>query len=1236
MTEASQSNGRNAGTALVIVLGMLTLVSVIVVAFVTSVSTELKSSKSYASESGARSLADSAVNIVISQIQEATSNSRLAWASQPGMVRTYDDAGDAVAAYKLYSSAQMLVNGGFNANSSLPDEVPANWSAASMRNQYTDLNAPVTTPDGTSHYPILDPRAVAVSQAQADRAVSGNETPIQGCYLNSEAAGITAVSSSQPNPLPMPVRWLYVLKDGSITSLSSDGKILPAGMATAKNPIVGRIAFWTDDETAKVNINTAAEGTFWDRPWAGPQPPGPATRTDTEGLLASRIPAQNEFQRFPGHPAMTCLSVIFPPRTGENLADYNERIYGIVPRISGGGTKSGTTSVDPTGTDGLSLDSDRLYGSVDELLFRPSAAPRAKNSVDAADALSVDDVERARFFLTATSRAPEVNQFNKPRISLWPLQANTSAVGSPKLATLRNAKDKLIAFCSTMGNKPLYFQRFNDFNAPARTAGSAYLAQTQDPIPSSQSKDMDWFLSSTGAAPIGGSRNQELYRYLQFLTDQSIPGLGGRLAAKYGNGRDQILTEMMDYIRSCVNTRNRTTLLPQYSYAPGGGQVVPLVLPNGTKGFGRFPTVTNAAIVFYAASTTDPKQMGAVLILQPFSPTPGAPSWDQNVRYVITGLENFDIDGQTNRFPAQAVNLVTGREGYSGESRQLTALTGMLNCFSYFASPTSDNYKTLGPTEVGKNSEERNYPFYMPPIAVAGPNFKFKGATITVKIYAAYNKSLEEEDLIQTIRIPFPASEVTLPLPTVPAPVTGDTQPASKYTNFNDRKKLGAGSVPRLIQNGDVVRGVEADPNGPAKGDLRIHAALREVPESYFKEHPSYHTANRMAHSLRVYRTPLTGYSGTKGKLVAVNYPSVSLPVVPGQLAGALMSNGAPGDWDNGVGAQADGPYINKGDEGNLAVTSSHDGGPYYTFGQFANETGASFSPNRQISSAVMFGSLSTGVFGQTGAPAPWQTLLFCRHPLAGDEHPGFADESRNYPADHAFLDLFTMPIVEPYAISEPFSTAGKVNMNYQIVPFTYLTRSTGVRAVLKSTKIMAIPASDAASYKSAAREYRYELNLDERSGTLAGFEKRFETGEIFKTASEICDISLVPQGAGNPTYEKMEDWWKNYTLTGDNVREFPYGHIYPRLTTKSNTFTVHVKAQVLKKAPITPQDQFIEGRDQVAGEFRGSFVAERFLDPNADALVTVDGTQTEDLLHPTAMVGPYKFRVLTANRFEP
>ena len=49
------------------------------------------------------------------------------------------------------------------------------------------------------------------------------------------------------------------------------------------------------------------------------------------------------------------------------------------------------------------------------------------------------------------------------------------------------------------------------------------------------------------------------------------------------------------------------------------------------------------------------------------------------------------------------------------------------------------------------------------------------------------------------------------------------------------------------------------------------------------------------------------------------------------------------------------------------------------------------------------------------------------------------------------------MPVVEPYGISEPMATSGKINLNYQIAPFTYITRNTGIRALFKAVDITAL-----------------------------------------------------------------------------------------------------------------------------------------------------------------------------------
>ena len=1348
------------GMALVIVLGMLVLVLILVVAFFSSVSVDLQSAKRYSSGTAAKTLADSAVSLVISQIQDATASPALAWASQPGMIRTYDSNGAEVTAFKLYSSDKLRVDGGFGTTLQNA-EVPQDW--ADSTTLFTDLNRPVAV-SGVNHYPILDPAAVAKDvsgDGVSGTALDGVSVPIEGCFLNTGNLA-TQTSATQTNTVPMPVQWMYVLESGKIAAMDPATKKI-AG-ATKADPIVGRVAFWTDDETSKVNINTASEGTFWDRPWTSSNLFG-----GYETNLFQNIPAQNEFQRFPGHPAMTCLSPIFPLLPGETETEYKARIYGIIPRVTDGGSRSGTQKVNYQ-TPPITSDGSRLFASVDEFLFQvtgnvSSTTPRARNLKGPSATFEEGDIEKTRFFLTANSRAPEVNLFNKPRIALWPLQANTSNISLPDEATERNSKDRLIAFCSTIGSgaseKPYYFQRFNTFdyskNGPNDRTGS--YSPSQNPRPSSQSPTMDWYLTANGAPGSTRSRNQELYSYLQSLTQSPVPGLGGRLAGSGGldkytlTTRDQILTQILDYIRSNLNITStgiaKTSGGGGYSYAPfnpvGGSwtgqfQIVPLSLPNGTKGFGQFPTITQAALVFFRTDNvlvngteqTVPVQtydgilpvtagvspkMRAFLILQPFTASPGPPPWSANLRIQIEGLQQFMADGVSLGFPANAINLVTARDGQANA----TPFTGLELFTQYWPL----KIKQPGQPTLGAATEEEFYPFVSGEIPISGTSFDFTGGKITIRLYSGYANTLAASDLVQTIEMDFP-SATDWPIPDVaysrstsnagtPADSSDDTTTVTQFNEITTRFGATQSGGPGVQQNGqhnplplirstDTVRAVEARSGGPARGDLRVIGGLQNVPAAYFEGHglkdPPTETppkkyddtsvASRLVHSLRVDSGAgqgMTSFSGgyyagagVAGKLLAsANYYSATSnprkanksPAAVRGLIQADMANGVLGDWDTGIGQRRDGPYVNKADLGNVGSNATVTNGYYNAqgFDRSANDavvidTGASFSPNRQISSAVAFGSLPTGIDpGNPTSADPWRTLLFCKNPLGGAGHPGFGIPSSGppytTPPDHAFLDLFTMPIVEPYAISEPFSTAGKINMNYQIMPFTYLTRSTGVRAVLKSTRMMAIPTASAPNYKISVRgdngavddgsgqqpppDFRYTINPDEQSGTLAGFEQRFNSGDIFRSASEICDIYLVPkdpvgttQPAGNPTYSNMAGWWTPFQLTGDNVREQPYGHIYPRLTTKSNTFTVHVQAQSIAKARNTPADEFIEGKDQITGEFRGSFLIERYLDPNSDSLVKADGKTPAGELDDDAMVGPYKFRVVSTKKFAP
>lgn len=201
--------------------------------------------------------------------------------------------------------------------------------------------------------------------------------------------------------------------------------------------------------------------------------------------------------------------------------------------------------------------------------------------------------------------------------------------------------------------------------------------------------------------------------------------------------------------------------------------------------------------------------------------------------------------------------------------------------------------------------------------------------------------------------------------------------------------------------------------------------------------------------------------------------------------------------------------------------------------------------------------------------------------------------------------------------------------MNYQIAPFTYLERTTALRALFKSERVTAIPTTDANISKSnSGKNYRNEIDAD---ATLTQFQKRFDANDVFHSESEICSMFLVPQGQ---SASGMQNFWTQNALTGDNLRERPYAGLYPRLTTKSNTYAVHVDVQSLRQADRGSSGQWntwVEGRDRVTGEYRGMAIVERYLDlsDNLPDFAQAGGTGDSLAKH-------CKLRVVMTRRFSP
>ena len=1291
------------GAALIIVLSCLVLVTALLIGFLSRAQTERGNSASYRGGMGSRNLADYAVNIVMAQIRAATTgtNAANAWASQPGAIRVYSSTGaNLVGIYKLYSATNNMV--GSSVSDLMSDTTPSGWAANTAL--YTDLNAPVITGSGAgavTNYPILDPAALGIVQGFTNEIVTG--------------------VNSATNPVPMPVTWLYVLEDGTLVApvVGPSNSVTVTG-ATSNNPITGRIAFWTDDDTCKININTAS-GAPWNytnttvtTTWAGNMTTRtPANYWDTPVIASAQDinfaiaqPWAAEYQRYPGHPATVSLSAVLtnlstndimaiaPRITYQNAGSNIGSQWGGVVTENAPATNSwaSLTIVNP----GINLafriqdDASRLYANVDELLYATNRSATGTNPV------TPSQLEQARFFLTASSRAPDVTLFNTPRLLCWPITytTNSTPTGNTNKIT---PYDRVIAFCGTVGANTNY------------GSTNSYYFTRWDP-----------------SSPIADyNTNSRLLGYLRRMTMAAVPGFAGSsgILGKYGaTEAEQITTEIFDYIR-CINTQDMcmasnatTSFTNQYTYATNNG-IVPTIGTNNTRGFGRFPTITKVGMVFwfnnyFTNAVTNTFTNGAVtntqtntitnvsicarLIMEPFYASHGhpSPSTSSSYRINVSGMTSFRW-GTNSLDTAPIFTINTNSFSFFSVGRPYGGRVAFENVPSTGFIATSVTNSTAArffnsqTTNVITNSANpaQTVPY-------TNSTFYFSGGTLRFTITDTATNT------IQTIDVNMPAiTNLPVPLDSYTTNWIGTSYPQTTvsfngpnawtsgtftWANGVDSTKTATNSG-RVVQEAnvrfrpeDVVRAV-----GVVHGDYRLIAANRSVTTNSYVPilggTNAYYSADpnqRLAHNF-VGEYP---YSAAGGRFLKSNYYTLGTTYTEGRTNslsgefGHLTNSTAPpvnfftngwythvngdaasntttsvtGDFDNGYGAAGDGPYIGFPDEGNARVLQFRYPPPNDASIVFATPYldgsgatlpagGGFFSPNRLVPSAGIMGSLPTGVISQT----PWQTLLFRPAALTSSTHPGL-----NNPPDYLLLDLFNMPVVEPYAISEPLSTAGRVNMNYQILPFTYIKRSTAVQAALHTEWITAIPigrVTDAgrksggpgtSSATLNSRNSRWPLNLSTTNGTLVGFEQRFGSNDIFRSAAEICSILLVPT---NSTWSAVTggSFWPNYSLTGDNSKERPYARIYPKLTTKSNTYTVHYRVEVLKKRPNSTPATWTEGQDKVLSTYRGSTTIERYVNPRDTSLPDY-ATLTIPVTGTNALPNFYKFRVAGERQFNP
>ncbi len=218
------------GAALVITLWILVLVTIVALGITDLVRLERSASASHFERMQASEFARMGVESVSAAILKSTADPNYTWITTPGQIYRGTDALNAASPTQTFASVPIPLSSGFPTNlTPSPDYL-------------TPPNLNVTTFSDSTRHVITE----------------GNDA---------------SSTPTVPVPLSMPLKWIYVLEDGTLDTSETPNT------TNAANPIVGRYAYWADDESSRMNVNLA-----WGRSAANTSRAGSMTRLNLEAL----------------------------------------------------------------------------------------------------------------------------------------------------------------------------------------------------------------------------------------------------------------------------------------------------------------------------------------------------------------------------------------------------------------------------------------------------------------------------------------------------------------------------------------------------------------------------------------------------------------------------------------------------------------------------------------------------------------------------------------------------------------------------------------------------------------------------------------------------------------------------------------------------------------------------------------------------------------------------------------
>lgn len=196
--------------ALVITVILLALITIMVLGFADMVRHETAASSAHLDRACAQGYSQMGVNMVTGVLRKHTTDGTRVWATQPGALILPLENASGPSLIRL--GRRLPLHSGLPGTAALALAADDPLAPANLNVQTFNDQSPVT-------HVITDQR--------------------------------TDPEDSTSPVATLPLRWIYLRKDGTLDE--SESPVL----TNSANPIVGRFAWWADDESSKINLNTA-------------------------------------------------------------------------------------------------------------------------------------------------------------------------------------------------------------------------------------------------------------------------------------------------------------------------------------------------------------------------------------------------------------------------------------------------------------------------------------------------------------------------------------------------------------------------------------------------------------------------------------------------------------------------------------------------------------------------------------------------------------------------------------------------------------------------------------------------------------------------------------------------------------------------------------------------------------------------------------------------------------------